>query len=181
MKKPTLPFRPLAALPALGLVAIAIVVFLYNMRFPYGHREAFLRSVDRALQNYANDHGGAFPNDPEPSFALAKLYPEYSNSGIELAGLSGNIQLVTNALNKGLPISNLTSWIYVPGLRETDNQDLAILWEEKQGLSQTGHRGLRKTRPVLLVGEAVTNVAEKDWNTFLQFQQELRKSRVYGQ
>jgi len=37
------------------------------------------------LLNYASDHGGSFPDDPDPYAALAKLFPAYTASGSELA------------------------------------------------------------------------------------------------
>src|SRR2546422_802651 len=110
-----------------SVLGVSLIVFAScaKRHLPHGHREAFVRTVDSDLQNYASDHDGWFPNADDPYSALAKLYPAYSASGYELAGLSGNIERVTNALQIGHSISNLTSWTYVPGLRQDDDPRLA--------------------------------------------------------
>jgi hypothetical protein len=131
-----------------SLLALCILVWYYVFVGPYGARQAFMRLVDTDLENYAHDHGGVFPT------ALEDLYPGYAIPGVELAGLSGNVQDVTNALQRGSPISNLTSWVYVPGFKVTDNPSIAILWESKAGLSAAGKWRAGKSRAVLLLGRA---------------------------
>jgi hypothetical protein len=161
---------------ALGGLFVAIAVWR-KISFPYGHREAFLRTVDSDLQNYASDHDGWFPNADDSYNALAKLYPGYSGAGYELAGLSGNIQAVTNALQAGHSISTLTSWVFVPGLRRDDDPRIAILWESTPGLSPDGKLASWGNRPVLLLSLDITNIPEADWKSFLK-QQELLRNEV---
>ncbi len=138
-------------------------------------RGPFMPLMDADLHTYASDHGGWFPNDTDQSKALAKLYPGYSY-GVELAGLSGNIQQVTNALWKGISISNLTSWTYVSGLRVDDDPQLAILWEVKPGLTTDGYSGPPGERLVLLLSSDITNVPAANWENFLKKQEQLRKA-----
>ena len=142
---------------------------------PFGSREAFLRVVDSALQNYAYDHNGYFPDKDDPFTSLKELYPDYSGSGVELAGLSGSIAAVTNALQSGRSISNLTSWMYVPGLHTNDDPNLAILWETRPGMSHNGRFINDGSRPVLLLGQDVVAIAAKDWSVFLEQQQQMRQ------
>jgi hypothetical protein len=157
-----------------AVLSVASVLFYLHYWSPHGHREAFMRGMDSSLQNYATDHGGWFPDMGNPWDALAKLYPSYCNS--ELAGLTGNTQAVTDALKAGQSISNFTSWIYVPGLREGDDGRLAILWEAKQGISANGRLNFRGTRPVLLLNRDITNVATVNWEDFQKQQEELRSA-----
>jgi hypothetical protein len=135
-----------------------------------------MRTVDSDLQNFATDHAGWFPKGSNSCEALCQLYPDYTDYGIELAGLSGNIRAVTNALQNRLSIEGLTSWVYVPGLRADDDPRLAILWESKTGLKSNGKRAHNDARPVLLLSRDITNVPSADWENFLKHQEQLRKA-----
>ncbi len=157
-------------------VIFAAIAMGCRFRRPYGHREAFLRTVDSDLQNFASDHDGFFPSAADRYAALALLYPDYSDSGCELAGLSGNISAVTNALQSGKSISNLTSWMFVPGLRQSDDPRIAIIWEATPGLLPDGTPGGRGSRPALLLSRTVTNIAWQNWNAFTKQQEELLSS-----
>jgi hypothetical protein len=141
---------------------------------PSGNRVAFMRSVHVALMNYAADNGGAFPAGDDSYAAFAKLYPDYSDVGAELAGLSGSIHAVTNSLVRGVSISNLTSWVYIPGLQEGDDMRIAILWESMPGLTQAGRTSSQRTRPVLLLDGSITNVPLANWEVFLECQARFR-------
>lgn len=156
----------LAAVPAIGLLICTFAVCRVWWR-PYGHREAYMRLVDRALHDYASDHGGTLPDGPDPYSALAKLYPKYDGSdGSELAGLTGNIAQVTNALRLHRSISNFTSFVYVPGLHENANPNLAVLWEKHAYLLGSGAVTPFATRPVLLLSRDFTNVPIAGWKEF---------------
>src|ERR1051325_11965447 len=91
-------------------------------------RGPFMRVVESELRSYARNNDGQFPDGTNSFEALAKLFPDYSHTGAELAGLSGDIQAVTSALQSRRSISNLTGWVYVPGLREDD--DIRLRSEE---------------------------------------------------
>jgi len=162
-----------------AVVAVAALAggyfFIRHFWRPYGHREAYLRIVDSTLQNYAHDHGGWFPVGDDSFQSLQSLYPEYFGSGVELAGLTGDIKAVSAALQNQQSISNLTSWSYVPNLRIDDDPQLAILWESKFGLSAAGRTILSDRRPVLLVNQAITNVSREDWPSFWEYQKQLQR------
>jgi hypothetical protein len=167
-----LPFIAWSTLVALALVVCSVAA--WQLWRPYGHREAFFRSVDSALQNSASHHDGAFPDGRDPYKALQSLFPDYVNPGYELAGLSGNIKGVASALLAGQSISNLTSWVYVPGLRTNDDPRIAILWESKAGFHPSGRLSFRRIRPVLLLNREITNVPVSHWEGFLKDQEKLR-------
>jgi hypothetical protein len=163
-----------------GIAAVSVLTLILvfvRIRLPFGHREAFMRSMDSVLQNYAVDHSGWFPDGKNSHDALVHLFPDYCPFGLELAGLSGDIQKLTNALQMGESISNLTSWVYVPGLREDDDSRLAILWESRPGLSAGGRLVSGGQRPVLLLNRDITNVPAVHWEDFLK-QQELLRNAV---
>jgi hypothetical protein len=169
------PFTCLRLGPIIG-VMVAGIVACTKTSYPFSHREAFMRTVDSELANYAAHNDGCFPDGHNPCEALARLYPDYCDTGSELAGLSGSIQQVTNALSDGRSISNLTSWVYVPGLCEGDNPQIAILWESMPGLTQAGRVNSHKSRPVLLLDRSITNVLDTDWASFLKQQEQLRNA-----
>lgn len=150
----------------------AVLVFLSNLGCykPYGSREPAIFLMDSALRTYAEEHSGRFPSGGDQFSALAQLYPEYCCPGRELAGLSGDIQKTTNALQHGRSISNFTSWVYVPGLRLDDDPKLAILWESKPARLKLFGKSLGLTRPALLLSREITNVPASQWPEFLKYQ-----------
>ena len=164
----------IAVLVAMGLAAFATYEYMY----PFGHRSCTLPCMHSALFAYAADHYGHFPEgDKGPYDALAKLYPEYTPSGIELAGVSGNVRDVVEALRKGTPFNKaLTSWVYVPGLQKDDPHDIAILWESRSGLYSNGRRNSFGGHAVLLIGGDITNVPAANWEKFLKDQERLRET-----
>lgn len=112
------PVRQLLRLASLQSFGVFVLVTLTSGCGADGERSALMLNVYFALRNYASDHDGWFPQSDEDSYAaLRKLYPRYCPSGRELAGLSGDIETVVAALNRGHSLSNeLTSWVYVQGL-----------------------------------------------------------------
>lgn len=162
---------------ALGLVLVILGIGGCKLSYPYGHRGCTLRCVDSALQTYAHEHGGWFPDGENSYAALRKLYPEYASTGAEFAGVSGDIAATEAALRAGTPLdATLTSWVYTPGLRTDDDESIAILWESKRGLLSNGRRCRRGSRAVLLIGREITNVAGAEWPAFLRQQDALVKA-----
>lgn len=168
---------------ALLVVACCVATVLYRkVAYPYGHRAAVLRSMYFALLNYASDHDGSFPYSEKGNYeALQKLYPEYVFSGVELAGISGDVDAVVAALRNNSPLNqSLTSWVYVQGLKKDDDPNLAILWESRAGLYPNGKRNSFGGRAVLLVNGDITNVPAADWESFEKQQQQLRTKHARG-
>ena len=164
-------------------VAGCIAVVLYQrVEYPYGHRAAVLRSMYFALLNYASDHGGSFPSSEKGNYdALQKLFPDYTPSGIELAGISGNADAAVAALRNNTPLDqSLTSWVYVQGLKEEDDPNLAVLWELRSGLYPNGKRNSFGGHAVLLVSGDITNVPATDWEGFVKQQEQLRRKQAAG-
>lgn len=148
--------------------------------YPSGRRPGgiSLPGLYGSLVAYAGEHNSWFPrSDKGPYDALQQLYDSYCPSGKELAGVSGNVDVVTDALRKGKPLdASLTSWVYVPGFRMGDPENVAILWESKPGLYYDGRRNDFGGRAVLLLNGDITNVPAADWAGFLKQQEELRKA-----
>jgi hypothetical protein len=173
---------------ALALLIVGVLVFegiskYRKYLYPYGRvwGGVSLPGLFGSLLAYAGDHDGWFPRSNKgPYDALQQLYP-YCPSGRELAGVSGNADAVSNALRNGKSLdASLTSWVYVPGFRRDDPEDLAMVWESKPGLYWNGKRNNFGGRAVLLVGGNITNVPAADWAGFLKQQEEMRKAVQSG-
>ena len=123
-----------------------------------------------ALISFANNNAETFPDDPGgPLPALSKLYPDYFGMGDEyaLAGLSGDGEEAKRCLRNGKTLnSKASSWIYVNGLKSTDNPKRALIWEREFGIMPSGRRDGNRRRAVLLVGGDIVYVAKADWSQF---------------
>jgi hypothetical protein len=159
---------------SVGVMAAAALLYGHIM-FPYGDRGAVQPSMYFSLRNFADKHDGYFPANAADSLgALRQLYPEFTPSGIELAGLSGDIESTVASLRGGLPLTEaISSWIYVSGLHRDDPPDTAILWESRFGLYRNGKRNGFEGRSVLFISGAISNIARQDWDSFLKQQSYL--------
>jgi len=166
----------LALLCLLGGVSAVVGYRVYL--YPHGRRPGgvSLPGVYGALLTYAQEHNGWFPDSDQGQYrALQLLYNEYCPSGRELAGVSGNPDRTADALRSGTALSsNLSSWVYVPGLRSDDPGALAILWDSKPGLYHDGRRNSFGGRAVLFASGSISNVPAMDWDRFERKQRELR-------
>jgi len=158
-----------------GLLTIAAVFCLWGYEYPYGSRGAIMLSAYFEMLTYASDHNGEFPSSEDGPYAsLQKLYPEYVAYGYELAGLSGPLESITNALGRKTPLNaSLTSWVYVQGLKTTNDPNIALFWEAKAGLYRSGRRSPSGSRAVMLLDGTITNVLPADWQNFQRYQSTL--------
>jgi len=131
------------------------------------------------MRLYARDHGGILPTSPDgPLAALQKLYPEYTHSGKELAGLTGDIDRVVAILKQGGTLGTNSSWVYNEGLKLTDPLELALFWEREAGVFPSGKRSPKAGHAVMLLSGTVTNVPLADWAKFINQQESLRRKSV---
>lgn len=164
-------------------VAITLGVVIDFKNVDFWHRRAgMMGTVATELRLYALDHGGWFPRSNKDSLdALQKLYPTYA-AGPELAGLSGDIDAVMNCLKQGKSLTGKSSWVYIQGMKDTDDPTVALLWDLQPGLYGTGvnQRGpMMRGHVVSTIGEIngfETNVVEAGWTNFLRQQEQLRKA-----
>jgi hypothetical protein len=145
--------------------------------FPFGIRTCALPCMLSALNMYAAEHSGYFPGGGTNYFEdLRKLYPQYCEPRI-LAGISGNIRLAQKCLSAGEPLNaNTTSWVYFPGLRDSDPPDVMIIYEQASGVLQNGRRTTKGTRVAGFVNGTWKRIPESDWDQFLAVQSARRSS-----
>src|SRR5688572_18308612 len=93
--------KKLSLITLIGVALMGGVYGLFRFKYPYGTRTCFLPCLNSALQLYAHDHNGAFPDDLNPYVALQKLYPEYMPNAEGLAGISGDRKAIARTLRTG--------------------------------------------------------------------------------
>jgi hypothetical protein len=165
------------------VIIVGVAISFKNVDF-FHRRAGMMGAVATELRVYAHDHGGWFPRSDKDSLdALRKLYPDYAG-GPELAGLSGDIDAVMQCLKEGKPLTGKSSWVYVQGLKNTDDPTLALLWDSHPGRYGTG---VNQRGPVMrghvvstigMINGFETNVVDADWTNFLRQQEELRKAAL---
>lgn len=159
-----------------GAIIAGSAVSFWRYMYPFGkvHGGVSLPGLRGTLLAYAGDHDGWYPGGTNSYQALQKLL-SYCPSGRELAGISGDKDATATALRQGWALdAHLSSWVYVPGFRKDDPDDLALIWESRPGLNFDGRRNFDGGRPVLLVGGLITNIPGSLWDAFLQDQDRLR-------
>lgn len=163
--------------PFFCLLLLLAAIFFWRWMYPFGRRAALLPNVGAALNTYASDHGGWFPNGTSDNYAaLTKLYPEYC-SATELAGVSGNSHATKLTLEQHASLTrSTTSWMYFPGFRSDDPGDVAILWDCTAGFYWDGRRNFCGGRPVLFADRGISNIPLASWDSFVKQQEQLRRS-----
>jgi hypothetical protein len=182
---PTQPKRPRIRRWLLGAAIALVVVVLgfyisYRRTYPYGWSHCCDLILSQALQAYADNHNGAFPNGgqtPEASLSLLYSNVDFVTPDL-LRGRTVPEAVVKESLKRdGRLGPDSCGWHYVEGLRVDDDPGLAIFWD-KIGL---GHNGQRLSRPghtVLFIGRDRRFIPESDWQTFLSEQTRLLQQRT---
>jgi hypothetical protein len=72
----------------------------------------------------------------------------------------------------------MTGWVYVSGLREDDDPEIAVLYDKAWGVGGSGGRIRSDEKIVLLINGTSKRIRKSDWKEFEIRQQELiRKLR----
>src|SRR5438445_12101294 len=157
--------RPMKTIPPILLAAL--VMLLSGCQKP--DRTPLMVGLYFEMHLYATEHGGVFPASPEgPMAALQKLYPEYAHSGMELAGLTGDLDQVVSILKRGGKLGTNSSWIYVQGFTTNDDINLALFWEREEGILPNGRPLPEVGHTAMLLSGTITNVPKAEWNPFLE-------------
>jgi hypothetical protein len=159
---------------AVALVALVGIAF-YRWKFPHGDRTGYLPCVSSALDLYARQHDGWFPDDPTvPVRALTNLVPDYVSPKM-LAGLSGDRRTAEyRILNGGSFTGSESSWVYQTGLRIDDPGDIALLWDQIGGLRGNGMRIRSGDHCVAFISGEIRLVSRETWSSFTNSQAKLR-------
>lgn len=166
---------------AIALLVVVLVCSVYYRRmYPYGWSHCCDLQLSEALQEYAENHNGAFPTGgPTPEASLSLLYSnvDWVTPNL-LRGRTIPEAVVEEALKRdGRLGPESCGWHYVEGLRVDDDPGLAIFWD-KIGL---GHNGQRLSYPghtVLFIDRDRRFIPESDWQAFLSEQAGLLQQRT---
>jgi hypothetical protein len=161
------------ALGTAGLIA-AWAVYI-NSQYPYGRSHCCDLELYFALDNYAAEHGKAYPaGEVTPEASLSLLYPKYIDANT-LRGKTVPAEVVQAALDEDTRLGPETcGWHYVEGLRSDDDPRLAIFWD-KVGLDHNGRRLERGSHIVMRLHCNREQIPAVEWDGFLAEQKQLRE------
>jgi hypothetical protein len=168
-----------------GLLLLAIAAMIvgagwhyYLSMYPYGWSHSCDKQLMFALEQYADDHGGAYPaGEATPEASLSLLYPKYANEYV-LQGKTVPVEVVKAILERGERLGpDSCGWHYVEGLRRDDDLDLALFWD-KVGLGHNGERLGGGDHYVHFVNGRNEFIEGAKWEDFLQEQRKLLKRRT---
>ena len=170
----------LISIPLLYVVAFICFAF-FN---PFHAHQHCIKNTGLALRMYATDHEGRFPADTN-GFGNALLllvkggYLGDTNNTFSVRLVTGpgdDGAVFTETLRTGARIpEEKCSRVYVQGLSEENNPQIAILWDKK---SNPGGDHFRRPwgpllREVSLLDGSMQVIREKDWPHFASNQVEL--------
>ena len=160
---------------------IAVSSFYFHKVWPYGGRTCCLPCTLSALEMYAGDHFGWFPQDGKtPLESLQSLYSKTNDYIADiglLAGISGNREETQKRVKAGLPVDeSVSSWIYFPGFRDGDDSRIAIIWERQEGISLNGRA--YDGHAVGFLDGSIKQIPQAEWAGFLKEQEALRQATL---
>jgi hypothetical protein len=139
--------------------------------------EHCIKETGLAFRDYALGHFGNLPADTNGfgNALLLLVKGEYSSIG-EITGPGDDGREFREALKTGAPIPDeKCSRIYIQGLSETNNPQIAILWDKKP--TRGGDHFRRPWGPLLreacLLDGSMKVIPETSWAAFVSNQVEL--------
>jgi hypothetical protein len=165
------------AVLAVMMLLTACGVGYWRWKYPYGRSHSCDKGLMFALDQYAQDHGGAYPAGQEtPAASLSLLYPKYADAYL-LSGKTVPPELVRMILERGELLGPDTcGWHYVEGLTLNDDRKIALFWD-KEALGHNGERTSDGGRMVMFVNVGYDYIPGSEWESFLQKQATLHKVR----
>lgn len=159
-----------------GGVAVGVLVLgLWNLGRSHRH---CIKNAGSAFRMYAGAHGGVFPFHTngfgDALAALAVELPDYAHS---LVGVDHNADwLLAAGTNKVNVSEDRCTRIYVQGLSDTNNPEIAILFDRyavKGGDHFRGIPGQRHLREVSPISGGMWSITADRWPAFASNQVEL--------
>jgi hypothetical protein len=167
-------WRRIGAIVVLVALVAFLLVGLNRYYFPYGRHPSCNVALKLALSEYAQSHGGRFPDSGGSGASLGLLAADFPQWSI----IAGKGRLAEAAeryyRTNGTLSDELSNWHYVPGLTEDSDPRLALFWD-KTGLSHAGMRQKPVRYEVSFVDGGGRLVDEAEWPSFLEGQRKLRQ------
>lgn len=160
-----------------GIGAVGLRAF-WRWNYPYGHSHCCIDVMMFALQQYADEHGGRYPDgEASPEASLSLLCKGNYADAYTLSGMTVPPDVAKAILNAGGFLGpESCGWHYVEGLTKADDRRIGMLWC-KQPLGHNGERTRDGGRQVLRVNWSPEWVSGKDWPAFLAEQERLMSQR----
>lgn len=169
--------RKLLILLSLILLPIGACYAWHRYEYPYGSTHRCDIGIYMFLREYAELHGGNFPEGEDTAAALSKLVTEFDVPESQWGQLAGKAFTDEEARECVKDHGRLTeercSWHYVPGLRTDSDPGLALFWD-KTGLSHNGARTKPLRYEVTYVDGRRGAIPASGWQEFMKRQEELR-------
>jgi len=162
----------------LGLVFVVLVVGglwgwgSYRELYPYGRSHKCDKVAFSILKNYAEVHGGDFPDGAGRGEALSKLVPDYADLDFVCGKTVDGGVAEEYFAEHGVLSDELVGWGYRPGLREDSYEGLALLWDPS-GLGHNGEVQDRSWHTVIYVSGMMDRISGEEWEAFLVKQEVL--------
>lgn len=157
------------------LFAIGVGVLIYARSLPPMHQHC-IKAAGSALRMYATDHGGMYPVHTNGfGDALVLLVVGEYDNGHTLVGVDDDGSLLRiAATNKTDVPEELCTRIYVQGLSESDNPEIAILFDRFSVRGGDHRRGIGPyLREVLMADGFMRNIGHDRWPAFASNQVQL--------
>lgn len=160
---------------ALATVCILGSVW-WKYSFPYGPSHSCSAGVGSSLRMYAEVSDGWFPhglNTPEASLSLLRTNDRTAMKWF-IKGKHLSQSVVDRAMSTDGFLSRAScGWHYVEGLRDNDDDRLAIAWDRVEGLDHKGRRRPGLMREVVMKNGSHPYVMRKGWAEFAKLQSNL--------
>jgi hypothetical protein len=162
------------------VVAVLAVAYLGYIKwtYPYGPSHCCIGGLGTALRIYALEHSGQFPTGGDtPEGSLSLLYSNYVDA-YTLRGKTVPLKVTEVALRQNGKLGpDSCGWHYVDGLTESDNPQIAIVWD-KVGLGHNGERIKGGGHEILFLDGSHRVISASKWPEFLDEQRQLLAQRL---
>jgi len=173
---------------AVGCTLMALIAFcvFYVRAHPLVFNESFwehghcIVQAGLSFNTYADEHGGHFPTDTNGyGNALLQLTNEMANFWAGFTGPGYDGKVFEEAARTGRPIPEAECGrVYVQGLGESDNPDIALFFDKMPSPGGDHCPGLRRifapmAREVWTIGSGRRVIFDTDWAAYSKTQIEL--------
>ncbi len=160
-----------------GLVlALALAAWgWWRYTFPYGYSHSCSKALGMSLRIYADERSGWLPHGlATPEASLSLLVTNDPTIQQLLRGKNVPQKVVDETLARDRFLGpESCGWHYVEGLRESDDPEIAVLWDKVTGLWHNGNRKGWVMHEVVLLDGSMQFVSREKWPDFVQRQRQL--------
>ena len=163
---------------AAGVLVVVVPLGVWgwwHYTFPYGWSHSCSKCLGMSLRLYAEDNNGLLPcGAATPEGSLSLLLKSDPSVKRALRGKNISQRTVDEAIARdGLLGPASCGWHYVEGLRESDDLQIAVVWDKAIGLSHNGERASGLMHEVVMLDGSMQYITRKHWPEFVEQQKRL--------